>query len=121
MAAPDVIRCRGGGRPVHRLDTPEYPGFALSINGSYHVGEAPRGRRSLVPFVTGGYSIGVFSGDFPESGFNVGAGANYWSRGRSGLRLEVRATAMRFESLRDRFEPYSWLVAFRAGVNWATD
>ena len=80
------------------------PGGLLAVNGSYHFGDITR---RVVPFATGGYSFGINS----NHGFDIGAGMNYWIRPRTGVRFEVRGTALRAVSLLSipgRFEPYLW-------------
>jgi hypothetical protein len=56
----------------------------VSVNGSYHFSR----RRKLCPFLTGGYSL--IGGDGNRSLVNVGGGANWWIRNRTGIRLEFR-------------------------------
>ena len=60
-------------------------GFGLlSVDGSYHF----RRNQRLVPFLSGGYSLGVRHG--VANFVNYGGGVNYWIGNRIGLRLEVR-------------------------------
>jgi hypothetical protein len=94
----------GGGRPDG----------LLSANASYQF-DAPS--RRLVPFATGGYSFGINS----SHGFDIGGGINYWIRPRTGLRFEVRGTALKAVTILTvpgRFEPYAWTVDARVGVNF---
>lgn len=76
-----------------------YVGGLLSANGSYHFRGARAAARSLVPFVTGGYSRDPDG----ANGFNLGGGVTYWKRGGTGVRLDVRAhhwTYVRFLEFR---------------------
>jgi hypothetical protein len=60
-------------------------GFGLgSVNLSYHFNRAQK----LVPFVTGGGSVGFRGG--ATGGGNIGGGVHYWMSDNVGLRLEVR-------------------------------
>ena len=59
----------------------------LSVNPSYHFKNASASGR-LVPFVTGGYSLGFRSGT--ASGGNFGGGVQYWMKDHVGLRFEFR-------------------------------
>lgn len=56
----------------------------FSANGSYHFNRSAK----LVPFVTGGYSLGFRSGVI--NGMNFGVGVEYWFKPRVGLHLEFR-------------------------------
>jgi hypothetical protein len=58
----------------------------LSTDVSYHFAQ---GSKKLVPFVTGGYSLG-FRGGATASGGNFGGGVQYWMKDHLGLRLEFR-------------------------------
>ncbi len=70
--------------PAERLSS----GFGIfSANGSYHFLRESSSSK-LIPFVTGGYSLGFREGT--ANGFNFGGGVNYWLRDRAGLRFEVR-------------------------------
>jgi hypothetical protein len=64
-------------------------GVILGLNGSYRI---PLPQRRWVPFITGGYSglAACSYGCGGLSGFNYGAGVNYWMKSNRGLRLEVR-------------------------------
>jgi hypothetical protein len=55
-----------------------------SANGSFHFNRSG----SVVPFVTGGYTLFFRSGH--ANGFNAGAGVNWWLSHRIGLKVEVR-------------------------------
>jgi hypothetical protein len=62
----------------------------LSVAGSYRFGTGQK--RTVVPFVLGGYSTSVLRG--PQESFaDAGAGVDMWFRDRSGVRLEVRGHA----------------------------
>jgi hypothetical protein len=90
------------------------PDGLLSANASYHFGQPSR---RLVPFATGGYSFGINS----NHGFDVGGGMNYWLTPGTGLRLEVRGTALKAVNILTvpgRFEPYAWTIDARAGLNF---
>lgn len=58
----------------------------LSVNPSYHFRGSGSGR--LVPFVTGGFSLGFRNG--AAGGGNFGGGVQYWMKDHVGLRLEFR-------------------------------
>jgi len=60
----------------------------VSANGVYHVMKLSRDSRRS-PFVTGGYTW-MGSGDGSFNAWNVGAGMDFWSRGRTGFRVEFR-------------------------------
>ena len=100
---------------------PDMGFLSLSVNGSYRFRSAPPGRRSLVPFLTGGLSL-----PGPSSpGINIGMGADYWLRGRDGLRFEIRATRGRdardvglHDGRQTHFVDYPWFVDFRIGINF---
>jgi hypothetical protein len=57
----------------------------ISFNGSYHFNR----NRQMSPFVTGGYTLGIASGELGNL-FNIGGGLHYWFRERMGIRLEFR-------------------------------
>jgi hypothetical protein len=59
----------------------------LSANGSYHF-KKEDSERKLVPFITGGYSLGFR--EATANMFNFGGGVNYWFRERTALRVEFR-------------------------------
>lgn len=102
---------------VHLLEAPEYPGGMLSVNGSYYFRNARPGEKSLVPFVTAGYTLDPFS----TSSFNLGGGVNYWSRGRMGLRLEVRDHVSGQPAgvcLGNNPDCRNWFLEFRVGLNF---
>ena len=83
----------------------------LSANVSYRFRSAPPEQPTLVPFVTGGYSL------VDAPGVNIGVGVDQWLRGGRGLRLEFRATRLRQERRLD-FVPHAWLLDFRVGWNF---
>ena len=63
-------------------------GFGLfSANGFYHFPGA-RSLRSVVPFVTAGYSLAFRNGSANLA--NFGGGVDWWASEHAGLRLEVR-------------------------------
>jgi hypothetical protein len=81
-----------------------YFGGMFSANGSYHFRRPPGAFQSLVPFVTGGYSL------HPDlmHGVGVGGGVTAWGRGGTGLRVEVRTNF--WQSVRH--------LEFRVGVTF---
>ena len=56
----------------------------LSLDGSYHFSRHSK----WVPFVNGGYTLGLRSGH--GSAINYGGGVNYWYRPKQGIRVEFR-------------------------------
>jgi hypothetical protein len=78
----------------------------LSTDVSYHFA---RGSSKLVPFVSGGYSLG-FRGSAAGSGGNFGGGVQYWMKDHLGLRLEFRDHVFSSDS------PH--LYQFRAGLSF---
>lgn len=84
-----VYKGLGLGAEVGYLSPFEDPGDGigiLSTNVSYHF--RPASNRKLVPFVTGGFSLGFRNG--ASGGGNFGGGVQYWVRPRLGLRFEFR-------------------------------
>lgn len=78
-----------GGDIAYAFPT-EYPSEGigmLSLNPAYHFLDESRSRR-LVPFVTGGYTLGFRSG--VGSFFNYGGGITYWFSRKVGMRVELR-------------------------------
>ena len=60
-------------------------GFGVfSTNGTYHF----RTSRKLMPFATGGYSLGFRNGT--QNMANFGGGVDYWLANNHALRLELR-------------------------------
>jgi hypothetical protein len=59
----------------------------LSVNGIYLFGQRDQSSR-LVPFITGGYSLGFRSG--AGHAVNFGGGTHYWFSRHAGARFEVR-------------------------------
>jgi hypothetical protein len=59
----------------------------FSVNPGYHFYQLTASRK-VVPFVTGGYSLGFRNG--VGNFFNYGGGVTYWFSERLGLRLELR-------------------------------
>jgi hypothetical protein len=60
----------------------------VDVTGSFYFGQAPVGERSLIPFISAGYTRGGFSKT--SNMLNIGAGFNQWTQGWSGFRFEVR-------------------------------
>ncbi|MCW5983425.1 MAG: hypothetical protein KIT09_35360 [Bryobacteraceae bacterium] len=79
-----------------------------SVNPAYHFLNR-RGGGKLVPFVTGGYSLG-FRGGVGHF-FNYGGGATYWFSRKVGLRLELR-------DYRYASNPRENLLTFRVGASF---
>lgn len=83
-------------------------GFGIfSANGSYHFVK-PGSDQKLVPFVTGGYSLGFRTG-FANGG-NFGGGVQYWASDRFGLRLEFRDHVLSIGNVH--------FYEFRAGISF---
>ena len=77
----------GVGAELGYLAPTDGDGFGLfSANASYHFLRSSG--QKLVPFVTGGYSLGF--GSETASFANFGLGLSYWFRSRMGLRVEFR-------------------------------
>jgi hypothetical protein len=90
----------------------EYPAGMLSANGSYYFRDARAGERTVVPFVTGGYS---FAPEWVHQ-VNIGGGVDYWLRGGRGFRLEVRHhSAPRVDFPETGFLRF---LEFRVGMNF---
>ena len=78
-------------------------GFGIaSLNGSYHFNRTGK----VIPFVTGGASLGFRSGT--AGGGNYGGGLHYWMNNNLGLRFEVRDHIFSSDS------PHT--VVFRVGL-----
>jgi hypothetical protein len=60
----------------------------LSIDSGYHFTNRRR-EKSVVPYVTGGYTLG-FGGGGVASFVNIGGGLTWWFHRRFGLRTEAR-------------------------------
>jgi len=102
---------------LHFADSPAYPLFMLSIDGSYHFRDS--GAHALIPFVTGGYSgASLVSGlDMPWA--NAGVGVNYWMRNGRGFRFEGRYQVTRRGNGCYGAGPCrNWFVESRAGFNF---
>lgn len=85
-----VYRGLGLGAEVGYIGPFDQPGEGfgiLSVNPSYHFRNASSSGR-LVPFVTGGFSLGFRSGT--AGGGNFGGGVQYWMKDHVGLRVEFR-------------------------------
>ena len=91
--------------PLQRLNE----GFGiLSTDVSYHFVRRPSNQK-LVPFITGGYSMGFRSGVI--GGGNIGGGVQYWVQPHLGLRLEFRDHI--FSSDSPHFYAFRFGVSFR--------
>jgi hypothetical protein len=64
------------------------PAGLLSINSGYHFTNRRR-EKSVVPYLTGGYTLGFGDGGV-ASFVNAGGGVTWWFSQRVGLRTEVR-------------------------------
>jgi hypothetical protein len=76
----------------------------LSVNPAYHFKNSSR----VVPFVTGGFSLGFREG--AAGGGNVGGGVQYWFSDRAALRVEFRDHIFSSDS------PH--FFSFRAGISF---
>jgi len=102
---------------LHFADSPAYPLFMLSIDGSYHFRDS--GVHALVPFVTAGYSgaSNVSGLDMPWA--NAGVGVNYWLRNGKGFRAEGRyQVTRRGTGCYGEGPCVNWVVESRAGFNF---
>jgi len=102
---------------LHFSDSPAYPLFMLAIDGSYHFRD--QGARTLVPFVTGGYSGASLVAGLDMPWANAGAGVNYWLRNGKGFLAEVRYQVTRRGN--GCYGPgacRNWFVESRAGFNF---
>jgi len=89
---------------AHRPHAIGSDGFGLlSANLSYHFNQS----RRLVPFVTGGATLGFRSGATAGGG-NFGGGVHYWFSERAALRLEFRDHIISSDT--------SQIVGFRVGL-----
>jgi hypothetical protein len=79
-----------------------------SANGTYQFMRTSLHSKRMVPFVTGGYTVGS-SGDGSIAGGNVGGGITWWFHKRLGLRMEVRDFFFR-----DAFN----CIGVRAGISF---
>jgi len=84
-----------------------------SVDASYHF-RGGKKRKGLDPFATGGYSLYFGQRTTFESGYNLGAGTNFWVLRHVALRSEIRFQGgiNRF----DGFSPFTHDVAFRFGI-----
>jgi hypothetical protein len=102
---------------LHVGDSPAYPLFMLSIDGSYHFRD--QHARALVPFITGGYSGASLVAGLDMPWANAGAGVNYWLRNGKGFLAEVRYQVTRRGSGCYGAGPCrNWFVESRAGFNF---
>lgn len=79
-----------------------------SANLSYHFKGSDSGRK-VVPFVTGGASLGFRDG-VNAGGGNFGGGAHYWFKERMAARFEVRTHVFSSDS------PFN--IGFRVGLSF---
>jgi hypothetical protein len=102
---------------LHFGDSPAYPLFMLSIDGSYHFRD--QSARALVPFVTAGYSGASLVAGLDMPWANAGAGVNYWLRNGKGFRAEVRyQVTRRGAGCYGEGPCRNWFVESRAGFNF---
>jgi len=80
----------------------------LSANGSYHF-ETSSSPRTVVPFVTGGYSL-AFRSETANL-YNFGGGIDYWFSQKTGVRLEARDHVWPGDG-----GPTGHIVSFRIGM-----
>ena len=102
---------------LHFADSPAYPLFMLSIDGSYHFRDSAA--RALVPFVTAGYTGASLVAGLDMPWANAGAGVNYWLRNGKGFLAEARYQVTRRGS--GCYGPgpcRNWFVESRAGFNF---
>src|SRR5262245_25075856 len=102
---------------LHFADSPAYPLFMLSIDGSYHFRDS--GVHALVPFVTAGYSgaSNVAGLDMPWA--TAGVGVNCWLRNGKGFRAEGRYQVTRRGTRCYGEGPcVNWVVESRTGFNF---
>jgi len=102
---------------LHFGDSPAYPLFMLSVDGTYHFHD--QSARAWAPFVTAGYTgASLVSGlDMPWA--NVGAGVNYWLRNGKGFRFEGRyQVTRRGNGCYGEGSCRNWFVESRAGFNF---
>jgi hypothetical protein len=91
------------------LSRDDFEAGPLSFNGSYHFASESSASKAD-PFVSGGYSLAVFSGA-TENWFNLGGGVNYWFRERVGLRADFR------DFVDPNHDELFHLWAFRVGLS----
>lgn len=99
-----------GGEVGYLADTNRFGnGLGLaSANLSYHFNGSDSSRK-VVPFVTGGASLGFRDG-VNAGGGNFGGGAQYWFKERVAARFEVRTYVFSSDS------PFN--VGFRVGLSF---
>src|SRR5262245_2228644 len=102
---------------LHFADSPAYPLFMLSIDGSYHFRDSAA--RALGPFVTAGYTGASLVAGLDMPWANAGAGVNYWVRNGEGLLAGVRSVVTRSGNGCYGEGPCrNWFVESRAGFNF---
>jgi hypothetical protein len=102
---------------LHFGDSPAYPLFMLSLDGSYHFRDSSA--RALVPFVTAGYSGASLVAGLDMPWVNAGAGVNYWLRNGKGFRAEGRyLVTRRGAGCYGEGPCRNWLLESRAGFNF---
>ena len=62
----------------------------ISVNAARHFAKSRFRTKGLVPFVTGGFTVGSPEPGISVKGFNAGGGVTWWFRNRVGLRAEIR-------------------------------
>jgi hypothetical protein len=102
---------------LHFGDSPAYPLFILSIDGSYHFRD--QSARALVPFVTAGYSGASLVAGLDMPWANAGVGVNYWLRNGKGFLAEARyQVTRRGAGCYGEGPCRNWFVESRAGFNF---
>jgi hypothetical protein len=104
---------------LHRADEPAYPLLMVAVNGSYHFG-ASRAGRSLLPFVTAGYTGSSLVAGLDMPWFNWGGGLNYFAKNGKGVRLEVRhhITDRGTGCFAANSGCHNWVLESRVGFNF---
>ena len=96
------------------------PDWSFSGNGAVGVGSVDalyhfsKSRRRLDPFAAGGYSLYFGQRTTFASGYNLGAGTNFWVLRHVALRSEIR-----FQggiNTFDGFSQFTHYIAFRFGI-----
>jgi hypothetical protein len=103
---------------LHLGSAAAYPLFMMSVNGSYHFRERQTGR-TLVPFVTAGYTGASMVSGLDMPWFNCGVGTNYWFHNKTGARLELRYQATdRGTGCFAEGDCRNWSLEARVGFNF---
>ena len=86
-----------------------------SLDATYHF-LGNKTRKSIDPFVTGGYSLYYGERTVTQSGFNLGCGVNLWLSKHAAPRLEIlyQGGINGFQG----FSPFTGYEAFRFGVTF---